>query len=80
MVVPLRNVLLSPTRETHVRKVIVPLALSMAFSPSSGEKAKIPTKENAGPDDETEIVPIPVVVNFVDVHIVVNQRDDEGDD
>ena len=37
------------------------------------------TEQNPGAEYETEVVPATVVVNLVEVHIVREERDDEGD-
>lgn len=37
------------------------------------------TEQNPGAEYETEVVPATVVVNFVEAHIVREERDDEGD-
>ncbi len=37
------------------------------------------TEQDAGTHDEAEVVPTAVVVNLVDVHVGLEQRDDEGD-
>lgn len=41
--------------------------------------AEEPAGEDAGSDDEAQVVPAAVVVGFVDVDVVVEQRDNEGD-
>src|SRR3970040_1701998 len=41
--------------------------------------ARSATEEDAGAEHEAEVVPVPVVVDLVEVHVVGEQRDDEGD-
>lgn len=43
------------------------------------QRAPAFTEQNPGAEYETEVVPATVIVNLVEVHIVREERDDEGD-